>query len=65
VCDGEPYVYRYWLNRIRALYAKMGVTPPDVPVHDPAAHPPFAWEADVRALIEKKKAERAAEGEGQ
>lgn len=62
--DGEPYVHRYWLNRIRALYAKMGVDPPDVPTYDPAAHPPFAWEADVRALIEKKKAERAAEAKG-
>lgn len=60
VNDGEPYVRRYWLNRIRALYAKMGVEPPEVPVYDPAAHPPFDWEADVRALIEKMKAERAA-----
>jgi hypothetical protein len=42
----------------------MGVTPPDVPTYDPAAHPPFPWEADVRALIEKKKAERAADAKG-
>ena len=31
---------------------------PDLPPYDPSTYEPFAWEAHVRALIEKLKAEK-------
>ncbi len=56
--SGEPYVYRYHLDRAKALLCELGETPPEVPQHDPANEEVFDWEDDVRALIEKTRKER-------
>ncbi|HWT05856.1 MAG TPA: hypothetical protein VN224_08870, partial [Xanthomonadales bacterium] len=56
--SGEPYVYRYSLDRADALLRKLGETPPEVPQHDPANDEVFDWENDVRAVIEKRRKER-------
>lgn len=56
--SGEPYVFRYHLNRAEALLRELGETPPEVPQHDPADDEVFDWEDDIRALIEKTRKER-------
>jgi hypothetical protein len=56
---GEPYVYRWEADRARALLLELGETPPEIPPYDPAADPPFPWEAEVQALIAKLEAEAA------
>jgi tetratricopeptide (TPR) repeat protein len=58
VADGEPYVFRYELNRSRALLEGLGTEPPRVPEYDPTSDPPFDWEADVRKMIEELEARR-------
>jgi hypothetical protein len=58
VGDGEPYVYRYYLDRTRALLAELGATLPEVPRYDPSTATPYPWEKDIRALAEKHRAER-------
>jgi len=60
VADGEPYVRRYDLDRTRALLSELGAELPEVPRHDPSTVRPFPWEKDVRALIDKLRAEREA-----
>ena len=63
--DGEPYVHRYELTRTTELLQQMNVPIPNLPPYDPAKDEPFPWEADVRAAIEKLKAEKEArESEG-
>ena len=62
--DGEPYVRRYELNQATALLNELQVPIPDLPPYDPAKEEPFPWEAEVEAVIEKLKAEKAAEETG-
>ncbi|MFN0074916.1 MAG: DUF4062 domain-containing protein [Prosthecobacter sp.] len=57
--DGEPYVHRYELTQTTELLQQMKVPVPVLPPYDPAKDEPFPWEADVRAAIEKLKAEKA------
>lgn len=59
--DGEPYVHRYELTKTTELLYELGVPIPELPPYDKAKDVPFPWEADVRAAIEKLKAEKAAE----
>jgi hypothetical protein len=59
--DGEPYVNRYELTRTTELLQQMKIPVPTLPPYDPAKDEPFAWEADVRAAIEKLRAEKEAE----
>ncbi len=56
--DGEPYVHRYELTKTTELLLELGVPIPELPPYDPAKDVPFPWEADVRAAIEKLKAEK-------
>jgi hypothetical protein len=56
--DGEPYVWRYYLDRTRALLAELGATLPEEPRYDPSTTPSYPWEKDVRAVIERLRAER-------
>ena len=56
--DGEPYVHRYELTKTTELLQQMNVPVPVLPPYDPAKDEPFPWEADVRAAIEKLKAEK-------
>ena len=51
-------MYRYYLDRSEELLQELGVTPPPVPVHDPANDEVFEFEDDVRAFIEKLRNER-------
>ena len=59
--DGEPYVHRYELTKTTELLQQMNVEIPKLPPYDPAKDEPFPWEADVRAAIEKLRAEKEAE----
>lgn len=60
VADGEPYVFRYELDRSRALLEELGAELPEIPTYDPATDPTFDWEADVRKIIEERKAAKKA-----
>jgi len=56
--DGEPYVHRYELTKTTELLQQMRVPIPTLPPYDPAQDEPFPWEVDVRAAIEKLRAEK-------
>jgi hypothetical protein len=58
--DGEPYVNRYELTKTTELLQQMNVPVPALPPYDPSKDEPFPWEADVRAAIEKLKAQKEA-----
>ena len=58
--DGEPYVFRYELSKATELLHELGVPLPNLPHYDPANDDPFPWEADVRAFIATRRAEKAA-----
>ncbi len=60
--DGEPYVYRYELNKARALLEQLGAEIPNLPPYDPAKDEKFPWEDDVAAAIEKLRAKKEAKG---
>jgi len=66
--DGEPYVYRYELTKTTELLHQMKIEIPNLPPYDPAKDEPFPWEGEVRAAIEKLRAEKKAKlgsgGEG-
>ena len=59
--DGEPYVYRYELNKARAILENLGAEIPDLPPYDPAKIDKFPCEDEVAAAIEKLQAEKDAE----
>lgn len=61
--DGEPYVHRYELTKATALLNELGVPVPNLPPYDPAKDEPFPWEAEVRAAIEKLRAEKEGQEE--
>ncbi|MVM31465.1 DUF4062 domain-containing protein [Spirosoma sp. HMF4905] len=61
--DGEPYVYRYELNKTTELLNRMGVEVPNLSPYDPAKEEKFPWEDQIEALIEKLKAEKAKKDE--
>jgi hypothetical protein len=56
--DGEPYVDRYELTKTTELLNELGVPVPNLPPYDPAKDEPFPWEAEIRAAIEKLRAEK-------
>jgi len=58
--DGEPYVNRYELTKTTELLQQMNVPIPNLPPYDPDKDEPLPWEADVRAAIEKLRAEKEA-----
>ncbi len=61
--DGEPYVRRYELTKATELLQQLNVPLPNLPPYDPAKEEPFAWEADVRALLETIRAEQEQRAE--
>jgi hypothetical protein len=63
--DGEPYVYRYDLNKARALLEILGAEIPNLPVYDPAKDGKFPLEDEVAAAIEKLRAEKEAKNRKQ
>jgi len=58
--QGEPYVHRYELTKTTELFQQMKVPIPNLPHYDPDKDEPFSWEADIRAAIEKLRAEKEA-----
>jgi hypothetical protein len=58
--DGEPYVYRYGLEKAGGLLEQLGVEVPKLPPYDPARDEKLPWEDDVAAAIETLRAEKAA-----
>ena len=58
--DGEPYVFRYELNKARALLEKLGAEVPKLPPYNPAADEELPWEDEVAAVIEGLRAEKEA-----
>ena len=56
--EGEPYVHRYELTKATELLQRLNVPIPNLPPYDPANEEPFAWEADVVALLERVRAEQ-------
>lgn len=61
--DGEPYVYRYGLNKARDLLERLNTPIPDLPPYDPAKDEELKlpWEDDVIAAVEELKAKAEAE----
>jgi tetratricopeptide (TPR) repeat protein len=59
--DGPPYVRWYELKRCRDLLADLGEPEPQLPPFDPARVQPIPFEAEIRAVIDKLKAQRAGE----
>jgi len=59
--DGEPYVWRYALNKARALLEQLGAEIPRLDPYDPAKHPKQPWEIEVETAIEQLRAEKEAE----
>ena len=57
--DGEPYVNRYELTKTTELLQQMNVPIPNLPPYDPAKDEKLPWEDDVRAAIEKLRAEKS------
>jgi hypothetical protein len=55
-------VNRDELTKTTKLLNTLGVPIPNLPPYDPAIDEPFPWEADVRAAIEKLKAEKLKRG---
>ena len=58
--DGEPYVDRYELTQTTELLRQMNVPIPNLPPYDPAKDEKLPWENEVRAAIEKLRAEKEA-----
>jgi hypothetical protein len=58
IADGEPFVFRHDLDRTRALLTELGAPLPEVPKYDPTKAKIYPWEKDVRAFIEKLKAQQ-------
>lgn len=48
--DGEPYVFRYYLNKSRALLEKLNAPIPNLPPYDPSKREPFPWEPAIAKL---------------
>jgi hypothetical protein len=58
--DGEPYVFRYWLDRTIELLHVLNEPISQPPPFDPAKVQPYPWEAEVQAAIDRLNAEKAA-----
>lgn len=56
--DGEPFVFRYELDKTRALLGRLGVVIPQLPDYDADKDPKLPWEDQVVVAIEKLRAEK-------
>ncbi|HEV7504512.1 MAG TPA: DUF4062 domain-containing protein [Thermoanaerobaculia bacterium] len=57
--DGPPHISWWELERSRQLLLRLGVPEPQLPPFDPSKVEPIPFEAEIRAVIEELKAERA------
>jgi tetratricopeptide (TPR) repeat protein len=58
VADGEPYVHRYYLDQTRALLVALGCDPPDVPHYDFSSEKLYAFERDIPAVFDRRRAKQ-------
>jgi len=58
--EGEPYVFRYGLNKARALLEQLGAPIPDLPPYDPAKDEKLPWEDELVAAVAQLRAETEA-----
>jgi tetratricopeptide (TPR) repeat protein len=58
--EGPPYCYWYYLERSKALLQQLGEPEPQLPPFGASKVPPIPFEKEIRAAIERLKAERAA-----
>lgn len=58
--DGPPHIHWYALKRCREIMAELGEPEPTLPPFDPSKVEPIPYEAEIRAVIERLKAEKAA-----
>ncbi len=56
--DGEPFVFRYELDRSRAVLQQLGAEIPELPAYDPVKDEKLPWEDAVVAGIEQLRAEK-------
>jgi tetratricopeptide (TPR) repeat protein len=56
--EGPPYIRWYELERCRKLLAELGEPEPQLPPFDPAKVPPIPYEKEIRAVIERLKADK-------
>jgi tetratricopeptide (TPR) repeat protein len=63
--EGPPYIHWYYLERSRALLKQLGEPEPKLPPFDPSKVQPIPYEKEIRAAIERLKAERAKKEEKQ
>jgi tetratricopeptide (TPR) repeat protein len=61
--DGEPYVYRYSLNKATALLKQLETEIPDLPSYNPDKDEKFPWEDELKAAIEELRVKKLAEEE--
>jgi hypothetical protein len=59
--DGEPSVHRYELTKTIEILRRLDVPIPNLPPYDPTKDEKLPWEDEVRAAIEKLRAEKEAE----
>jgi hypothetical protein len=59
--DGEPYVWRYELDKARALLERLGAEVPALPPYDPAKDEKLPWEDELTAAVEGLRAKKEAE----
>lgn len=62
--DGPPHIHWYELKRCRELMAELGEPEPQLPPFDPAKVEPIPFEAEIHAVIERLKRERAEKEAG-
>jgi hypothetical protein len=61
--DGTPYVNSYGLACATALLVQLGAEIPELPAYDPAKDQSLPFEDQIRAALQKWRAERTAEGQ--
>jgi hypothetical protein len=61
--EGPPYIHWYNLERSRAHLKQLGEPEPQLPPFDPSKVQPIPYEKEIRAAIERLKAERAKKEE--
>jgi hypothetical protein len=57
--EGPPYIHWYELERSRALLKELGEPEPQLPPFDPSKVKPIPYEAEIRAVIARLKAEKS------
>jgi hypothetical protein len=56
--DGEPYVFRYELDKAAALLAELQAPIPTLPIRKPEDDERFSWEEQLIAFLEAKASEQ-------